>query len=242
MIVYTCPKCGALLESPSSLAGQHDECPLCRAKNVVPSSGIRSQRFWWACGGVGGLVLVACAAVLAWPRAEYAPDNGSIARPNSPSGTAPVPVNEPGGRANSMQPASEVGGGDQHPLAVANKEIVYDGEWEGEAKVDFPDRNCHVYFSVVKGKVAAYFFSQDIVPVIFVGVAEAPLPGRELRLKDGELWVKDSRKPPGPPGQPLFTLAVTGRFESPRNASGKLTIGGVGGSVAATWTAKKKEK
>lgn len=29
MIRYKCPGCGVLLESPSSMAGQQDRCPMC---------------------------------------------------------------------------------------------------------------------------------------------------------------------------------------------------------------------
>lgn len=36
MIRYRCPKCGELLESPSSLAGREDECLSCNAKVLVP--------------------------------------------------------------------------------------------------------------------------------------------------------------------------------------------------------------
>ena len=36
MIKYKCPKCGEPLESPSSMAGQKDQCPLCRCLYIVP--------------------------------------------------------------------------------------------------------------------------------------------------------------------------------------------------------------
>lgn len=36
MIQYKCAKCGATLESPSSMAGQEDKCPLCGQKCIVP--------------------------------------------------------------------------------------------------------------------------------------------------------------------------------------------------------------
>ena len=36
MIKYSCPKCRTPLSSPRAMAGQLDECPVCRSKNVVP--------------------------------------------------------------------------------------------------------------------------------------------------------------------------------------------------------------
>ncbi|MCE5326860.1 MAG: hypothetical protein LLG01_10630 [Planctomycetaceae bacterium] len=37
MIIYTCRGCGEELESPVSLIGQLEPCPICRRKNRVPS-------------------------------------------------------------------------------------------------------------------------------------------------------------------------------------------------------------
>ena len=60
MINYSCPNCGTLLASPSSLAGQYDECPVCRSKNVVPFS--KSKHLWWVTGVSVALVvgIIAC--------------------------------------------------------------------------------------------------------------------------------------------------------------------------------------
>ena len=67
MIRYSCPSCGASLESPTSLAGQFDECPLCMSKNTVPTSpsnrGSRSPSalVWASCiVGLGILLAVLC--------------------------------------------------------------------------------------------------------------------------------------------------------------------------------------
>ena len=38
MVPYECPKCRASLESPSSLAGRHEECPHCHAMVLVPTT------------------------------------------------------------------------------------------------------------------------------------------------------------------------------------------------------------
>ena len=64
MVKYTCPKCQAWLESPSSLAGQHDECPLCHAKVLVPRAQ-PSRRRWLVLGGCTvGLVLAGSIALI----------------------------------------------------------------------------------------------------------------------------------------------------------------------------------
>jgi rRNA maturation protein Nop10 len=73
MNTYSCPKCGTVLESPSSLAGQYDECPMCGSKTVVPGPRKFTRRFWWALGAVAGLILVACAAVLVWQSTQQVP-------------------------------------------------------------------------------------------------------------------------------------------------------------------------
>ena len=99
MIKYLCPKCRPLLENSSSLVGQYDECPLCQSKNVVPSSGKRTRRWWWACESFAGLALVACAAVLVWPTtqnvpAQVAKDGRAQAEHTSPSPSASVQASQ----------------------------------------------------------------------------------------------------------------------------------------------------
>jgi tetratricopeptide (TPR) repeat protein len=73
MIKYSCPKCHAQLESPSSLGGKYDECPLCRSKNVVLSPRKSKRKLWWVCGGLAGVVLLACAGVLLWQAKKPSP-------------------------------------------------------------------------------------------------------------------------------------------------------------------------
>jgi len=64
MIKYSCPKCRALLESPTSLAGQYDDCPVCRSKNVVPRRQKSKRALWLALGGAGGVLVLTSAIVL----------------------------------------------------------------------------------------------------------------------------------------------------------------------------------
>lgn len=87
MIQYKCPKCGALLESPASLTGQYDECPLCHSKVPVPAVSAApdapcapaGRRRWLLLGGciAAGLVVAGCLAVAFWP--SEAPTSGDNA-------------------------------------------------------------------------------------------------------------------------------------------------------------------
>jgi len=65
MIRYACTECGAVLESPSSLVGQQDTCPVCGQVSTVPQarSGLRTVLLM---GSVGGVLLLAVAITLAW--------------------------------------------------------------------------------------------------------------------------------------------------------------------------------
>ena len=80
MIRYRCAKCRALLESPSSLAGQHEECPLCGTKNVVPHSGEPGPGLWFAFGGLVGLAVLALATVVVWQTTRHSQRPESQAR------------------------------------------------------------------------------------------------------------------------------------------------------------------
>jgi len=63
MIDYSCPKCQAALSSPPAMAGQLDECPRCRNKNIVPKTDRNSPCFpsgsdrgMWAICGIAVIV------------------------------------------------------------------------------------------------------------------------------------------------------------------------------------------
>ena len=84
MIKYTCPKCRSMLESPRSLGGQYDKCPLCGSRNVVPSP-TRPVWRWWVFGGCGaGLGIAVCIALALWHAKKETPD-GQVKALNSPS-------------------------------------------------------------------------------------------------------------------------------------------------------------
>jgi len=64
MIRYKCVKCGGLLESPSSMAGQQDQCPLCGKTYTVPQKKTRTPLALGVMAAVG--VIVVLAAILLW--------------------------------------------------------------------------------------------------------------------------------------------------------------------------------
>ena len=68
MIQYNCQKCGGTLESPSSMAGQEDQCPLCGQVCTVPQKPAgHTPLVAIICGGAV-LVVVAALAIALWPR------------------------------------------------------------------------------------------------------------------------------------------------------------------------------
>lgn len=85
MIRYKCPKCRATLESPRSMAGQPDRCPMCGQVCLVPA---RRHPIPLILGGCAAVVVVAvCAFFLLVSRStepEKAPSPESDAPPGSP--------------------------------------------------------------------------------------------------------------------------------------------------------------
>jgi len=77
MIKYSCPKCGVFLESPSCLAGRHDECPVCKSNNVVPAKA--GHLGWWVCGMLAALVLVMGTTAFVWQVTIQIRRNGNLA-------------------------------------------------------------------------------------------------------------------------------------------------------------------
>ncbi len=67
MISYKCSKCGAILESPKSMAGQEDKCPLCGHVCALPESKGRMPLIMGICGGGGAVVVLVVAIVWLWP-------------------------------------------------------------------------------------------------------------------------------------------------------------------------------
>lgn len=62
MIRYKCSQCGAMLQSPASMAGQTDECPRCGDAHVVPRSSntgliVLAVCAWLVLGGLVGVIV-----------------------------------------------------------------------------------------------------------------------------------------------------------------------------------------
>jgi len=92
MIKYECPKCGTALESPSSMAGQEDQCPLCKHTCTVPERKTGRRVFIGSCVGGGLLLAVALTVVLVpWARE---PRSGSGDTPQAQPASPPV-VSDP---------------------------------------------------------------------------------------------------------------------------------------------------
>ena len=45
MVRYKCPRCAAMLESPSSMAGREERCPICGQVRIVPRASKRNLNF-----------------------------------------------------------------------------------------------------------------------------------------------------------------------------------------------------
>ena len=93
MITYKCRKCRAALESPSSLAGQEDECPSCRYVNIVP---MPAKRLWLVVAACAGLAATGLTVALVFWFKGHDPQQGSSGPDRSPgSTTTNRPVNQP---------------------------------------------------------------------------------------------------------------------------------------------------
>lgn len=81
MIRYKCTKCAATLESPSSLAGQKEACPVCGTVCAVPKKNRRASLLvLMICGGGVWVLIIAVACIFLW-----APVHESVERPQNPS-------------------------------------------------------------------------------------------------------------------------------------------------------------
>ena len=95
MIRYTCPNCHALLESPSKMAGQNDECPLCMSTHVVPTKG--NHAWLWLGGILTALIIITSMSLFVWQLAKQKPHGETLVtsipptrqvlEPDQPSGT-----------------------------------------------------------------------------------------------------------------------------------------------------------
>ncbi len=96
MITYKCPKCGAMLESPSSMIGEKDKCPECGQMCIVPPGRRKSALILVGCAGVAALAI--CALLLVSYR-------GSQRKP--PSAPTPATGQGPAGMKPDGGPKSE---------------------------------------------------------------------------------------------------------------------------------------
>jgi len=77
MVKYKCPRCKAVLESPPSMAGTYDECPICHTKVLVPgapapkgnaqkkATGVNPETKI-VIGGIGAIAVVAVGIFCIW--------------------------------------------------------------------------------------------------------------------------------------------------------------------------------
>ena len=72
MIRYNCRKCGTLLESPDSLIGKEDTCPICNTASVVPQPKSRGRRagLLWISAATVAVLVAAVLTVVLWPDKE----------------------------------------------------------------------------------------------------------------------------------------------------------------------------
>ncbi len=95
MINYKCAKCGATLESPGSMAGQQDKCPICGQVCVVPQPRNRVPIILAACGGGVAVVVLVVAAVWLWPHRNESAGQPSEQLSRAPLAAHPKPKMEP---------------------------------------------------------------------------------------------------------------------------------------------------
>ena len=95
MIKYKCANCGATLESPSSMAGQEDKCPLCGHLCTVPESKGQTPLVLGICGGSAALVVLVVAIVWLWPRGNESAGTPGEQLSRAPSAADPKPKVQP---------------------------------------------------------------------------------------------------------------------------------------------------
>ena len=124
MIQYKCPKCGATLESPSSMASQQDKCPLCGQVCVVPQAKNRLPLILGASGAGAAVVVLAVAVAWLWPSADEPKESSQagdaagekvLAKappetkvPTRPSQDAPPPLKPPAATKPKAPPTTRL--------------------------------------------------------------------------------------------------------------------------------------
>ena len=157
MISYKCEKCGAALESPNSMVGRKDKCPLCGATGVVPRPPKRSPLIWAVCG----FALLAVIAVVLVLWLGQAPGGGAkdgsqsekIAKvdppPTNPATPPPSIATEPASPTPSTAEAAPTQKSNQDTTSVPYKTVCGDIEahigkrvrWIGKHVSSFTNRD-----------------------------------------------------------------------------------------------------
>lgn len=94
MIQYNCPQCGEALESPSSLAGKQDTCPLCGYACTIPQAPSRKPIIL-ATAGAAVAVLTVALLLLLWPYEDEPSDPSRDQRPGKLLTHAPAENDAP---------------------------------------------------------------------------------------------------------------------------------------------------
>jgi len=150
MIAYKCPTCRSVLDNPSSMAGNEDQCPICGKTHTVP--GVRNRLPVILAVSVGVGVAGIMAVVLFWVSHRGHPshetrtvavadkDNSESPTNTGTGGEQPPPRPDPGvravdpsGRIRTGQPSREVPSTLPSTPAAASV-IPQDGQWMGEGK------------------------------------------------------------------------------------------------------------
>ena len=112
MIQYSCVKCGSMLESPNSMAGRADKCPLCGATCIVPYVAGQGRLPVIVAGGgiVLAIIIVAVILLVSGGKGESAkPVAGTPVAKQTPAVTAQPKAGEPptnDNAANKSQPTA----------------------------------------------------------------------------------------------------------------------------------------
>jgi len=104
MIRYTCGQCGAKLESPDSMGGELDKCPMCGFACAVPRPKPPKRRAFLIVGGAAGVLVGAVLAVVI----TFALTSGTGPSPSPPKGSpGPKPTAKAVAQAVKPKPAPD---------------------------------------------------------------------------------------------------------------------------------------
>jgi len=124
MIRYACPQCGAKLESPDSLGGELDKCPMCGYECAVPRPKPPKRRAFPIVGGAAGLLAGAALAVAI----TFALTSGTGPSPLQPKGnrdpkTTAKAIAKPPATAPAWQSAPIVNAQSAAPAPLSPEQV-----------------------------------------------------------------------------------------------------------------------